>query len=342
MQHLKRLYLLKAKKVIFIIFILLLTFILGKTYLAADKVMKSTGVSPGFLFRLAFDTGAMLKSTDNRTNILLMGIGGGNHEGPDLTDTMLVMSINQANNSMALISVPRDIWSDTLKDKVNSAYHYGEEKKKGGGMTLAKAIIEDVVGVPIHYAVVIDFSQFQKVIDLVGGIDINVPVAFTDNQFPIAGRENDPCDGDPNFACRYQTIHFDKGLQHMSGERALDYVRSRHAEGEEGTDFARNRRQQDLMVALKQKLVKPSIWLPPDKGIALFHALDDATDTDMTLGEFITVGRLFEQTKQANIAKISFDNLLTTAPAYLYNGLYALIPADSFDAIHSYIKKQLK
>lgn len=342
MQHLRRLYLFRAKKIIFIVVVLVLVIILGKIYLSADKFIKDTGLSPGFFVRAVFDTGSMLKSTDGRTNVLILGIGGGTHEGPDLTDSMLVLSINQSKNSLALISVPRDIWSDTLKDKINSAYHYGEEKKKGGGMVLARAIAEDVIGMPVHYAVVVDFSQFQKVIDIVGGVDINIPVAFTDKEFPIAGKENDPCGGDPEFSCRYQTISFATGLQHMNGERALDYVRSRHAEGEEGTDFARNRRQQDLLVALKQKLIKATVWFPPDKGAALFHALDDATDTDMTLGEFFTVGRLFEQTKQANILKISFDSLLTNPPVYLYNGLYVLVPTESFAAIHGYIKSQLK
>lgn len=342
MQHLKRLYLAKVKKITFVIVVLLMVIFFAKIYFSVSKIIKDTGLSPGFFIRAIFDTGADLKSTDNRTNVLILGIGGGNHEGPDLTDTMLVMSIGRMKNSVALISVPRDIWSDTLRDKVNSGFHYGEAKKKGGGLILARAIVEDVVGIPLHYAVVVDFSQFQKVIDIVGGVDINVPAAFTDNDFPIAGKENDGCEGDPQYRCRYQALHFDAGLQHMNGERALDYVRTRHAEGDEGSDFARNRRQQDLLVALKQKLTKASIWFPPDKGAALFRALDDATDTDMNLGEFLTVGRLFVQFRQHDIQKISFSDLLVTPPAYLYDGRFVLVPQESFEAIHSYIKKQLQ
>ena len=74
---------------------------------------------------------------------------------------MFTLSLNTATKTVALISIPRDIWSETLKDKVNTAYHYGEEKKKGGGLLLSKVSVEDVIGIPVQYAVVIDFSGFK-------------------------------------------------------------------------------------------------------------------------------------------------------------------------------------
>lgn len=341
-MHPKRAYVLKFSKIAVLCFAVLFTVIIGKAIVGAGRFMKDTGITPGFALRLLFDTGSELKSTDNRTNILFMGMAGGSHDGADLTDTMLVLSINQTKNSMAFISVPRDVWSDTLKDKVNSAYHYGEEKKKGGGMIMSKAIIEDVVGLPVQYAIAVDFTGFKKVIDLVGGISVNVPQTFTDNEYPIAGKENDLCGGDPEFHCRYETLHFEAGIQHMDGERALKYVRSRHAEGDEGSDFARNKRQQDVMAALREKLVVPSSWLSIQRDIALFHALDDATDTDMTLGEFLTVGKILAQIKPDKIQKVSFAEFLDTPPLYLYDGKYVLVPKDNFTAIHSYITTQLK
>ena len=160
-----------------------------------------------------------------------------------------------------MISVPRDIWSDSLKDKVNSAYHYGEEKKKGGGLTLSKAIVSDVVGLPIQYALVLDFSGFEKVINLVDGVEVNVPKSFTDPDYPIPGKENDECNNDPEYRCRYEALHFDAGVQVMDGARALKYVRSRHAEGDEGSDFARGKRQQEVILALKTKLMSKDIYL---------------------------------------------------------------------------------
>lgn len=287
-------------------------------------------VAKGIVWIAHLVSEAKLDSSDGRTNILILGVGGGTHEGADLTDTIMVLSLDAEKKNVVLLSIPRDIWSDTLKDKVNSAYHYGELKKKGGGLLLAKVTMEDVIGMPIHYAMVIDFSGFTKIIDAVGGIDVNVPTAFTDTEYP--------CE---NTSCVYETVHFDAGREHMSGARALVYARSRHAEGDEGSDFARSRRQQIILVALKDRLTHPFQWLTLSRVLALPKLFDDATDTDMTIAQLIHVGRQFASVGQDNIKKISIDELLVNPPAYLYDNLYVLVPQTSWDAIHSYIKEQL-
>ncbi len=282
-----------------------------------------------------------LESSGGSTNILILGIGGGNHEGADLTDTMMVLSLNAPTKTVALISIPRDIWSETLKDKVNTAYHYGEEKKKGGGLLLTKVSVEDVIGIPVQYAVVIDFSGFTKVIDAVGGIDVNVPEAFTDTKYPKPGMEESSCPGDPTNACVYETVHFDAGVQHIDGARALVYARSRHAEGDQGSDFARSRRQQLIMVALKDRFTHPTAWITPARLQALPRLLDDATDMDMTIAQVLAVGRRFASVQEDQIKKIAFDQLLENPPTYLYNNLYVLAPATSWEDVHAYIKSQL-
>lgn len=298
------------------------------------------GLSPVSLYKLATDGETMVKSTDGRVNILLLGVGGGAHEGPDLTDTIIVVSFHLTKKSISLISIPRDIWSDSLKDKVNSAYHYGEEKKQGGGLTLASSTIEDVVGIPIHYAIVVDFSQFETLIDYLGGINLIVPSAFTDTEYPIAGKENDACNGDWTYACRYESITFEKGMQHMDGKRALMYVRSRHAEGEEGTDFARGRRQQDVIVAVKTKIVGMEPWFHPDMSVHLFESFDKATETNLTVGQLLALGKLGMGVQPDAIQKISIENYLMDAPPDSYDR-YALIPKESFDQIHEFIKTSL-
>jgi len=300
---------------------------------------KSTGLSLGTIVKLVIDGGAPLKTSDNRVNILLLGMAGGIHDGPDLTDTIIIASFDTKNKSVSLLSLPRDIWSDALKDKINSAYHYGEEKKKGGGMILARAVMEDVAGLPIHYVLTLDFTQFENLIDVIGGIDVNVTTAFTDTEFPIAGKENDECGGDPKFLCRYETIQFATGIQHMNGSTALKYVRSRHAEGDEGTDFARGRRQQDVISALKEKIMSLKPWFHPNLATKLLQAADTATDTDMTLGEQLTVGKMALQLKGA-MKKISIEQLLIVPPTWMY-GRYVLVPETSFDAIHAYIQQEL-
>ncbi len=337
----QRLFSLKRRYVVGVTVCAILLLLLTVGIYSGLRFMRTTGITPGVMFSLVADDGIALKSSNGRSNVLLMGSGGGNHEGPDLTDTMMVMSIDTKKKSVSLISIPRDTWSDTLKDKVNSAYHYGEEKKKGGGMILAKVVVEDIIGMPIHYGLLIDFSGFKKIIDLLGGVDVNVTRAFTDNDYPIAGKEHDTCPGDPTNRCVYETIHFDVGVQHMDGERALKYARSRHAEGAEGSDFARGRRQQDIVVALKDKLVHPTRWFSSERVNELPHVLDEATDTDMNMGELATVGKWFIKTKEASVKKISFDTLLEEPAPGLFGGRYVLVPIDDWDHVHTYLKEQV-
>lgn len=329
------------KKIIALGVAVVFLFLLTKTALWSARFMQETGVTPPLVARLLFDNGAPLSSSRDKTNILVLGIGGGTHEGSDLTDTMMVLSLDNKKKTMAFISVPRDIWSDTLKDRVNSAYHYGEDKKKGGGLLLSKVVVEDVLGIPIHYAVVIDFTGFQNVIDEVGGIDVNVPTAFTDTKYPKPGMENATCPGDPTNACVYETVHFDAGVQHMDGARALIYARSRHAEGDEGGDFARSRRQQLIMVALKNKLVNPFTWFTPARMNSLLKVVDEATDMDMNVAEALTIGKRFVGAKESDIKRISFDDKLEVPPSYVY-GRYVLVPIEDWEVIQAYIKEQLQ
>jgi anionic cell wall polymer biosynthesis LytR-Cps2A-Psr (LCP) family protein len=122
----------------------------------------------------------------------------------------------------------------------------------------------------------------------------------------------------------------------MNGERALKYVRSRHAEGSEGNDFARGRRQQQVILALKERLTSRDILLNAGKLRALYQAFDNATDTDMNMAELITVGKLFLRVPQTNITRISIENEVYSPPESWYGG-YVLLPKDSFDEIHTYI-----
>ncbi|NTU72632.1 hypothetical protein HGB07_00425 [Candidatus Roizmanbacteria bacterium] len=201
-------------------------------------------------------TSVPTKSIDGRVSIVLLGIAGGIHDGPNLSDSISVLQYDFKTNSLISVGIPRDLWSGTIQDKINSAYAYGEAKQTGGGLKLAKAEVGGLLGTTIQYAVLIDFAKFKELIDGVDGIDINVEHSFTDHDYPIDGKEDDLCGGDPEYRCRYETLHFKTGSQHMNGATALKFVRSRHAVGDEGSDFARNKRQQLVVNALKNKVIK--------------------------------------------------------------------------------------
>lgn len=293
-----------------------------------------------------------LKTYDRQVNILILGIPGEGNDGPYLSDSIIVANYNLKNNQITTISVPRDVWSDTLRDKINSAYAYGFAKnnKPADGIRLAKAEVSSIIGQPVHYAGVINFSKFEQLVDFIGGIEVNVETAFTDKKFPIVGRENDECGGDdPEYKCRYETIHFNKGLIEMDGKTALKFVRSRHATGAEGSDFARENRQQKVIIALEKKLIK--MLQKPDitKLDQLYQRLNQLVNRDITNQQAAIIGKniIFKKVfrgKRLTQKQITLpEKLFTVPPYYEYSGKYVLIPSDNdFTSIHQYIESQLE
>ena len=219
----------------------------------------------GLFSDFVFTPTSKIKSTDQKINVLILGKSGAGHTAPDLTDTVIFSSVSFNNNpSIRLISVPRDIWIPEIRAKINSAYYWGKQKNNDG-MSLSKDLVEGIVGEPIHYVVVFDFSSFTKIIDVLGGVEVNVERSFIDEKYPIAGKENDLCEGDKTYKCRYETITFGKGKQLMDGTTALKFVRSRNAQGDEGTDIAREQRQQEIIVAVKNTILSTKTLLNPNK-----------------------------------------------------------------------------
>ncbi len=281
-----------------------------------------------------------IKSDGGRTNILLLGIGGAGHEGPDLTDSMILVSINQTTHKVSMISIPRDIWVTSMQAKINTAYYYGSQKNGvTGGLNLEKSVVTEVTGLPVHYVVMIDFNGFVKAIDAVGGLDITVDRTFDDYMYPIPGKEN----AEPESA-RYEHIHFDAGPAHMDGTTALKFARSRHAEGIEGTDFARSVRQQKILVAFKNKLLSGATLFNFNTLQKVENSFLGSITTDIDAGQYGSFFKLFlafEQSGQV-VQPINIDDLLTnptnTTP---YQGQWVLIPVKDWAAVHDYVAKNL-
>lgn len=143
------------------------------------------------VFNYMFGKGSNLQEEGGRINILLLGIGGGSHDGPNLTDTIMVASYNTSTHKAVLVSLPRDLWLDADQSKVNAIYQKGLDK--GDGLGMAREGIGKVLGINIPYAVRIDFNGFVKAVDLVGGVDVNVEHSFDDYIYPLSGKEDDLC-----------------------------------------------------------------------------------------------------------------------------------------------------
>lgn len=136
-------------------------------------------------------SGTSLKSTNGWVHILLLGIAGGTHGGTNLTDTIMVASYDLKANKVYLFSVPRDLWLPALQSKANAAYQIG--LSQGDGLGLSKTVMGNIVGLPLHYALRVDFRGFVSAIDAIDGISVEVEKPFDDYLYPIQGKENDLC-----------------------------------------------------------------------------------------------------------------------------------------------------
>lgn len=297
------------------------------------------------------DPGSALKSNDGRTNILILGRGGASHEAPDLTDTMILLSIRLKDKQVSSISIPRDIWINSMKAKINSAYYYGEKKQQGGGLILARDAVFQVTGLPVHYAVLVDFEGFKKAIDLVGGVEVEVKRGFTDEKYPSQKLEDSHLGGQASSSETpiYETVKFDAGWQHMDGDTALRFSRSRYStDPEEGSDFARSKRQQQILVALASKMKQKETSLNVDRIKQLRQIFDDYTDTDLGDDEMLALGRIGIGINLQGIGQIALDEgtkedpgLLTNPPTAKY-GQWVLEPrAGDWGQIHEYITNLL-
>lgn len=327
-----------------------------------------------FLFQLVFDTGVNLNQVNGKVNILLLGIGGAGHDGPDLTDTIIFASIDQSKDKITLVSIPRDLWVPDLNNKINTAYAIGENKKKGLGLVLTKSIVSKILNQPVEYGFRLDFSGFEQAVDLVGGLDVNVSNTLDDYQYPIDGKENDSCGHSDTqiaslsaqiasgsaseldaFPCRYIHIHFDKGLNHMDGKQALEYVRSRHAVGDEGSDFARSARQEKVIKAFKDKILSPTTLFNPVKLLSLYTTIKANVDTDIKPTEMDDFIRLGQNLRGAKIetAVIDYGDSTTKRPGLLinpqpsgkYNFEWVLVPRignGNFQEIQGFVDCELK
>ena len=283
-----------------------------------------------FVASLASDS---LPQHDGRTNFLILGVPGGDHEGADLTDSIIFLSVSHTTGlPTVFLSIPRDIWIPSLRAKINTAYHYGRQKSDStGGLLLAKSSVSEIIDQPVDFAAVFDFATFSESVDLLGGVDIQVDSAFTDDRYPIDGREQDLCDGDLEFKCRYETISFPAGIQHLDGVTALKFVRSRHSPNPtEGTDFARSRRQTKVLEAIKAKLLSPSSLRHPAVYRQILNLVLKNTVTDIDSSTYPSLLKLAFKAKNNKLISASLsepDHLYHPPVSKKYDQQWVLVPA---------------
>lgn len=271
----------------------------------------------------------------DRINVLLIGMGGQNHEGGTLADTIILASFKPSTKQVALLSLPRDMnvpYSGYGWIKINAVNAYAEKKETGSGGEAMTKLLGQLLGEDIPYYATVDFDGFEQIIDDFGGVDVEVARDLIDYQYPIRGNE----DIFP-LSARYETLKITKGWQHLDGALALKYARSRHALGAEGSDFARAQRQQKILTALKDKIINTDTLTSPQKINSLLSAYNEHASTNLQLWEMVRLAQLGQGLDASQIINKQLsdasDGLLYSA---MVNGSYVLLPVGgNFEAIAS-------
>ncbi|MEA3357548.1 MAG: LCP family protein [Patescibacteria group bacterium] len=254
------------------------------------------------------------KDENDMTSALIVGLDTRPSEpGLQNTDTVIVATFNHNTNNITMISIPRDMWVEHPKHpgystKINGIYNLCEAVEDDTGMECLKDVAETVSNLEIQYYGIIDIAGGVELIDTLGGVDVDIENTFTDYMFPTA-------------TGGWEVVSFEEGTQHMDGETAMKFARSRHSMmNSEGTDFARASRQQRLITAVKEKVLSMETYTNP---IKIFDLID-------SLGKSITVSEITSDDIQAayNVVQKSDSGATYTTVLNPASGNWTLITED--------------
>jgi LCP family protein required for cell wall assembly len=249
-------------------------------------------------------------SGSERLNLLLMGLDQRpGSASPARADVIMIASVDPTQRKVRVLSIPRDLWVEIPghgDNRINSAYFYGEfDGAQGGGPGLMMETIEHNFGLTIDYYGTLNFECFERVVDILGGITVDVPEEVRDDQYP-----------DDSYG--YMDIYIPAGRQQMDGETALQYVRARH----ESSDFSRMRRQQQVILALREKALRlDAVFALPE----LVPLLGEAFSTNLSVDSLLGLANLAAQIQAEDVELRVVDESLTI-PYVAPDGAQVLLP----------------
>lgn len=337
----------KSFSVLVVISVLVVGYLFGKGYLKARQIFKGGGGAAALQENV--DPSKLRGEGDGRVNILMLGKGGLGHDGADLTDTIVIASVDPIQKEAALLSIPRDFYVKFNGSyvKINEVYVDAKnqalaklsskdtsraQKGEDAGLKAIEDTIQTTIGIPIHYHLMVDFTGFKEAIDTVGGVDLNVPseLAVSEHMY-IEG-----------FGAYFLNVA--SGQQHFDGFRALAFARTRHTSPR--GDFDRAERQRIIMVALKNKIFTAGTYGNPFKINQLISNFGNHIQANMTTDE---VMRLYDIGKSIDASKIASVGLADPPNNYVttsnINGLSVVIPRaglGNYKDIQNFVRNRLK
>lgn len=328
-----------------IVFILLIagattTFIAARKWSKLSFVGKQGGFFSGAKDLIQGTTGQVPIEGEKSgvVRVLLLGIGGEGHDGPYLSDTIIVAQIKLETNEVSLTSIPRDYQvklQNGEQRKINAAFAEGfyQNKDWDEAGRWARQVVSQMSGVDIPYFAVVDFSGFEQAVDQIGGVDVTVERTFTDYQYPNSTDGYLPP----------QT--FTAGPQHFNGKLSLIFARSRHAAGPEGSDFARSQRQQKIIAAFREKVQKLNLVTDSGQLATLLQTFASHFHTNFTPGQLLRLAKIGQKVESTNVVATSLDPItgLVCPQITEETKAYILAPCagKTTDDIQNYFKNAL-
>ena len=328
----------KTKQVVKILGILLLIGILGLGARFYKDVAKLTGNKNPFSILSVFRPAA-LKNDNGRVNILVAGNSADDtgHDGAQLTDSIMVLSLNTNDNTALMLSIPRDTWVNIPgygHSKINAAYVYG-------GMGLLKTVVENTTGLNIHYTALVNYTAFRDLVNAVGGITITIkssdPRGIYDPSLDYTTRN----------CC--SLAKYPNGPVTLNGKQALNLARARgDAYGSYGfpdADYTRTLHQRQMLLAIKDKASTTAVIANPLKVSQLVDAVGNNVKTDLQLNEMEALYYYGKKIDDSKIDSYNVRDLKGSGTPMLVgdmiDGQSAQIPAagiDDFSDIQSQIQ----
>ncbi len=274
----------------------------------------------------------LLTDENGRTNFMLIGTGGEGHDGANLTDTIIIASIDYENKVVPMLSIPRDLYiisSEYGNQRINSVYSsYLNKYGKREGIHALKKLVGEITGMEIQYYALVNFQGFEGIVDSLEGVDIMVEESIYDPKYPR---------GETIY---YETFKIDAGLQHLDGATALKYARSRSTTG----DYNRAKRQQSLLYAIRDRAFSLDILTDAGKIKSLYDSVAESIDTNLSLAEILELAKLSKEFNKDDIfpAVLNDDpsscgGLLYTPAREYFDGAAVLLPAGG--GTYSYIQQ---
>lgn len=277
-------------------------------------------------------------------NVILLGHGGQGHSGGSLMDSIVVVHVEpkflDGKKKAVLISIPRDLWYQG--HKLNSEYSFSPGLD---GWNRMKNAASNITGLKIDSFAAIDFNNFSKAINSLGGLEVDVTQKYTDRFYPVRGKENELCGKSPQevtdlhakysgfelekqFECRYEVINFEVGKQKIDGDTALKYVRSRHGDG----DFGRSNRQFVILKGFAQ-----ATW-----NIEAVENMLKMVKTDLGITKIKSLIDLFGNPSEYEIKTVHLTDQNVLVSSKSEQRAYILVPkagADNFTEIKDFISQ---